>query len=427
MYGRSKDCVVLVDTYETAAHGLPQTARHIAPAFAAAGCDCVRVQSGFDVPGVYRTSSPSLQNYLDNIVHDGDLEKTLAALAPYQPVAVVAGGEYGVEFADLLSEALGVPSNGTAGTALRRDKYAMVEAATKAGLRGARQLRTSDPDELREWHRRLGGRAVVKPVRSAGGDGVAFCDTPEQSVQALQAITGGPNVFSERNDAVVAQEYLVGAEYIVNTVSRDGVHHVCEIWASSRLAVNGITDLSGACYLVPRRGEAQDELADYAGQVLDAVGIRHGPAHVELKLTPAGACLIEVGARLSGGDLPHYARQAMGESQLDCMVDAYVRPERFFARRGHEYRLERHFAWVAMISPFSGTLRRYRGLDEIRGLESFHAMWELVAPGQQLKLTVDDCTYPVVINLMHEVQEVVMRDIGTIRYLDGAGFYELVD
>lgn len=76
----------------------------------------------------------------------------------------------------------------------------------------------------------------------------------------------------------------MGAEFIVNTVSLDGAHHACDIWKS------------------------------------------------QLKLRPQGPCLIEVGARLSGGDLPHYARLGIGESQLDWMVDACLRPERFTAR-----------------------------------------------------------------------------------------------
>ncbi|MFD0632173.1 hypothetical protein ACFQ9X_11775 [Catenulispora yoronensis] len=38
---------------------------------------------------------------------------------------------------------------------------------------------------------------------------------------------------------------------------------------------------------------------------------------------------------------------------------------------------------------------------------------------------MDDLTCPIIINLMHEVEEVVVRDFGTVRYLDGAGFYEL--
>ncbi|MEE4546840.1 ATP-grasp domain-containing protein [Streptomyces sp. V4-01] len=417
--------VVLVDTYETASHGVPQTARHIAPAFLDAGFSCVRVQSSPTPPGVYAASRPAWENYTANIVHDGDLAATVAALAPYDPVAVMAGGEYGVAFTDVLGEALGVPTNGTALSHARRDKAAMAEAVREAGLRTARQLRAETEHDLVEWHRKTGGRIVVKPLSSAGGDGVAFCDTPEQSAAAFRRIVGAPDIFSLPNTAVLAQEYLVGTEYIVNTASLDGAHHAAEIWRSARFSVNGIRDLSGGCWLVPRQGDLHDTLVAYAFGVLDALGVRHGPAHVELKMTPQGPCLIEAGARLSGGDLPHYARLAAGESQLDWAVDSYVRPHRFAARRGTPYTIDRHFAWVALISPVAGKLGRYPHIDDIRALESFREMWELVKPGGEIKKTVDDTSYPVIVNLMHEVEEVVLRDMGTIRYLDGIGFYEL--
>ncbi|HEV7808666.1 MAG TPA: hypothetical protein VGO80_22870 [Solirubrobacteraceae bacterium] len=68
--------VVLVDTYESADHGVPQSARHIAPAFHTAGAQCIRVQSAADSPGVYRSSTPALEHYVENVVHDGDLENT---------------------------------------------------------------------------------------------------------------------------------------------------------------------------------------------------------------------------------------------------------------------------------------------------------------------------------------------------------------
>jgi biotin carboxylase len=358
-------------------------------------------------------------------VHEGDLDQTLKKIAPYRPAAVMAGGEYGATFADVLSEALGLPSNGTLLSEARRDNTAMVEAVRAAGPLTPQQLRAETEAELVYWHRETGGRIVVKPLRSAGGEGVWFCDTPQESAEAFRLLIGSDDLFSETNTAVLAQEYLVGTEYIVNTVSLDGRHHATDIWRSSRSSVNGITDLLGACYIVPRRGEVQDALVHYAFAVLDALGIRHGPAHVELKITPQGACLIEAGARLPGGDLPYHAQLATGESQLDWAVDAYVRPQRFLARWGEPYEIDRYFAWVELISPVAGKLVRYSGLDRIKSMESFWEMWELARPGDRIVPTVDDTSYPVIVNLMHEVEEIVHRDMGTIRYLDGVGFYEI--
>jgi phosphoribosylaminoimidazole carboxylase (NCAIR synthetase) len=408
--------VVIVDAY--------QPTRRLAPAFLDAGFRCVRVQSTRDFPAVYRKPFTADQ-FLANVVHDGDITRTAEQIALYNPVAVIPGGEIGVELADALSERLDVPTNGTAQSSARRDKVRMAETVRAAGLRAPRQIEVRNENALRRWHAQIGGRVVVKPARSSGGEGVHFCDTPEQSVAAYRVTAGTRNLFSQTNECILAQEYVAGIEYVVNAVSRDGRHHVCDMWRTSRLSRNDVLDLCDAVHLMPREGQAQDQLAAYAEQVLDALGIRHGPSHLEIKMTADGPCLIEAAARIPGADLPHYARLALGESQLDWIVDAYLRPERFLARCHHPYRLRRHFASVAMISPVDGELSGYRGLDEIDRLESLLEVRALVSPGDRIRRTVDDLTYPMIVNLMHEVEAYVLRDAATVRYLDGPAFYEL--
>ncbi|MFF6979247.1 ATP-grasp domain-containing protein [Streptomyces sp. NPDC008343] len=410
--------VCVVDSY-----GLSKT---LVDEFLKRGAAVLRVQSTPEVPAAYRGPF-DLSDYVDNIVHGGDLAATARAVAAHRPVAVVAGGEIGVELADALSESLGLATNGTALSAARRDKYVMIEAIKRAGVAGARQALLTDAQDVLAWHRQVGGRVVVKPLRSAAGNGVHFCDTPEESAAAARSIIGSENVFSDRNTAAVAQEYLRGTEYMVNTASRDGVHRVCEIWRTTRITANGVADLSDTVYLMPRRGEVQDRLTTYAGEVLDALGIRHGPAHVEIKITDSGPVLVEAGARIGGANLPHYAQLAHGASQLDWAVDAYLDPDRFLARHKDDDPRALHCAFVGLVSPFSGTLRGYPHLERVRRLESFHEARVAVAPGQRIRRTVDDLSYPMFVILLHESEETVLRDANTIRYLDGPSFYDVTD
>jgi biotin carboxylase len=342
---------------------------------------------------------------------------------------VVAGTEPGVELADALSEALqpitGAPTNGTALSRARRDKYLMIERIKQQGLRGARQLLVEDEAQLRDWHRDIGGTVVLKPLRSAGNDGVTWCRNPDDAVQAFRRLNGRNNVLSEPNDGVVAQEYLLGPEYTVDTVSRDGEHHVCDIWETYRINANGIPDLLVAWRLLPAIGELQDELITYAFEVLDALGIQHGAAHAEIKMIADGPCLVEVGARIAGATLPEGARLATGRSQVDWAVDAYARPEQFTRNCGRPYRMNQHVARATMVAPRSGTLVSYRSLEAIKELDSFHDMRVRVNPGEHLPRTTNDLTYPIFVTLVHEVGEVLARDLWTLRYLDGDGFYEL--
>ncbi|ACM31436.1 ATP-grasp domain-containing protein [Rhizobium rhizogenes] len=414
----TKDTVVIVDSYLPTNKGRGS----LLDSFTNAGVNCVRVQSSPELPIVFR-SSLKLDGYIENITHTGNVDATVESISRYSPVAVIPGSEVGVEFADFLSERLNLPSNGTAKSPARRDKFIMIETIRAAGIKAAAQIRIEDENHLREWHGKLGQRVVLKPIRGGNGGGIRFCDTVEQSVKAYQELINTGNVYTPQNDAIVAQEYLFGTEYMVNTVSCDGKHHVCDIWQTNRLSANEVLDLCGSISILPRERDPADALVKYAYEALDALDIRNGPAHLEMKMTPTGPCLIEVGARTAGGDIQHHARLCTGESQLEWTVDAYLHRDRFKRRADEPYKVLSYFTSVALISPHSGILNRYVGLDEIARLESIHEVRQLVQPGEQLSRTIDDLTYPVIATLMHPLEEIVRRDAETIRYLDGTAFY----
>jgi hypothetical protein len=96
--------IAIVDTYSPT--------EILADQFRASGAELVRVQSTKEVPPAYRGHSDT-SNYLDNVIHQGDLAATVRAVSAHNPEAVVPGGEIGVEFTDVLTDQLGLPGNGT--------------------------------------------------------------------------------------------------------------------------------------------------------------------------------------------------------------------------------------------------------------------------------------------------------------------------
>ncbi|MFI5998732.1 biotin carboxylase [Streptomyces sp. NPDC051362] len=411
----------MVSTFQVAVVDAFGATSRFTDAFGAVGGEVIQIQSTVDLlPGVTPVDSTKFSHTL---IYDGDLDDLTERLRTLQPRAVLPGRESGVELADALSERLGLPSNGTELSTARRDKYVQIERIRSRGVPAMRQIRTDDEAELRAWHRELGGPVVVKPLRSGGGEAVQFCDLPVESAAALGAVRNRTSALGEPITQVVAQEYLVGAEYIVNTVSCEGVHQVTDVWSTDRITVNGVRDLVVAQVLLRGDDPLIDELVPFAHEVLDALGIRYGAAHVEIKLTPDGPRLIEAGARPSG--LPYYVADVIGEGQLEWSVDAFVRPERFLARAGSRYRRRCAFAWAALASPVSGRLVRYRGLDEVTCLESFDDLTLVVKPGETIVPTTWDLEYPVIVTLCHSVEAVLRRDLNTLRFLDGVGMYEV--
>ena len=67
-------------------------------------------------------------------------------------------------------------------------------------------------------------------ILAAGSDDVFLCDSEESVRIAFDKINGAINNLGVRNEGVLIQEFLQGTEYVVDSVSRDGVNKVTAIW-----------------------------------------------------------------------------------------------------------------------------------------------------------------------------------------------------
>ena len=253
-----------------------------------------------------------------------------------QLVAVLAGTETGVELADKLSEYLGLRTNGTALSEARRNKYVMGETIRAAGVRAVKQLRATTWGEvtsfIEEW-KPDPFKVIVKPMDSAGSDDVTLCSSIHEVQTAFGKIMGKVNGLGLVNKAVLVQEYLDGQEYVVDTVSRDGVHKVVALWAYDRRPANGAHFVNHGQKLLTADEPMCREMIDYQKKVLDALGIRHGPTHGEVKWCRGEPVLVEVGARCHGveGSWQPVVQAAYGFDQIQATVDSYLFPQAFDA------------------------------------------------------------------------------------------------
>jgi len=406
-----RSVAAIVDAYSTGSR--------LAPRFAAAGLPAVHVQSSPRLPDFYmRGFKPG--DFVENIVHEGDLEATAKRVAAHEPAFVVVGAEPGVPLADALSERLGLPSNGSALSLARRDKNAMNEALRGAGLRIAEALKTGDAAEAVAWAEARGGDpVVVKPLDSAGTDGVSIARDAAAIETAFAANLGRPNALHGANEELLVQELLEGTQLFVNSVSWDGIHHVSEVWRDNKLrrGANFIYDYEE---LLPPYGEQQDQVVPYVESVLDALGIRFGPAHTEVMLTPRGPVLVESGARMHGS-VPDEIVDRCTPSHQTLTAEAYLDPHSVSRRAQKPYELAAGAYCVMLISQHEGRIVGDDGMREIEALPSFAGTISMLGPGDQLKKTVDLFSCPGIIYLVDPDREQLKRDYDRIRELDAAG------
>jgi len=341
----------------------------------------------------------------------------------FELVAVIIGCETGVTLGDALSEELGLTSNGTVHH--RRNKNVQQQLVKSCGLRAVREACGSRWEDVQGFVVSETMPVVVKPVEAAGSDGVKVCHTVAEAKAHFQLLMTAQNKIGGQNAAVLCQEFLQGKEYVVDHVSRDGVHKTAMVWMYDKRAVNGASFVYFGMVPVPSDSAVARQIIPYVRAVLDALGLRHGPTHGEVIMTSDGPCLVEINCRAHGGDgnwVPVSRALTGGYSQLDAGVDAYLNGEAFealpdvppspFLVAGQE---------VILVSYCEGLVVGTPGLDRIRTLPSFVSLLETPAIGAKVERSVDLFTNVGSVIVMHPDPAVLEADVCTIRKLESEG------
>eukprot|EP00697_Spironema_sp_BW2_P014148 gnl/Spiro4/4526_TR2251_c0_g1_i1.p1 gnl/Spiro4/4526_TR2251_c0_g1~~gnl/Spiro4/4526_TR2251_c0_g1_i1.p1 ORF type:complete len:474 (-),score=124.86 gnl/Spiro4/4526_TR2251_c0_g1_i1:117-1451(-) len=397
--------IVVVDPFSTGAAFCDRLQRHGIPLVRVLSAVFPERQVAFVPPGVTLHFSASIQ-HLDSVTD------TVAAVRALQvPIAgVVACCETAVELADAIAFDLGLPSNCTELSACRRDKFLMQERL-RSQLPPEQQLLaqmlieghdaqiTTPLAEIREFLQLPACAAdesgqgpfavVVKPLRSCGSDQVTFCSSEAEVLQAATAIIGHKNLLGTTNTSAVLQSFLRGTEYVVDSVSFDGVHKTTAVWRYRKQSANGSRFVYSHMHLVGPDSDAFCSLVQYAHQVLDALGIRFGPSHAEIMLTQSGPALIEVGARFHGvkGSFIACVDDCIGYNQVDVTASIFTFPDSWMMLPAQPPALLKHGLQIFLIASVEGVVRELPLVEQVRAVPSFLAMNLNVQPGDRLERT----------------------------------------
>lgn len=384
-------------------------------------------------------------NFVGVVTHTGDIKSTIAALTKIGKVGeVMPGSEPGVELADELANALGCRGNGTAQSACRRNKFEQSEAIRAKGLSAGAQALVANPEEVEAFlktHCMPFTKLVVKPVDGAASEGVTICSSAEQVRECVRTLQASTNVFGQSNEGkVLLMEYLGGDEYVVDTVSRDGVHKCVAIWKYMKQPCNGVQN----CWFGQRLMAVDDEahlalFAPYIFGALDAIGIQNGAVHSEVKMDTStaagqrrGPTLIECNCRLHGieGSWCPIVDKCLGYSQVSALLDAYYEPTAFKALPDSPSTMYARGAQVGVRSMVEGTIASVdeSRVAQIRAVESYvgeNVAWSSLTAGQPIVKTTDVVTLCGQINLVAESKAHLDSDMKQIEGLVNAGIFAL--
>ena len=317
---------------------------------------------------------------LAEVIRPADMDDLVSRLEGYDIACVIAGSEYGIPYADRLSSILGLPGNDPSTTPDRTDKLHMHRALERAGLRHIRTVPVrSEEDVTGFWS---GKPVIVKPSASVATIGVHLCQTLDECLEAYREDRGTGGWTGGGVGEIVLQDYIDGPEFIVNTLSRDGVHRITDMWAYRKQNVGD--GMAYDCAMsVTEPDESEQAVAEYALDVLRATGMDNGPAHIELKSDESGPVLIEINARPMGGAFSKDSLdRCLGHHITDLALRSAIDPG-FIRTLPEGIPLMRDFILKVMIVHEDRWIDTEPLSELVKGFGSFNRISLSVPPGER--------------------------------------------
>lgn len=215
-----------------------------------------------------------------------------------------------------VAEALGLPGIGTETARAMTNKLTMRRRLAGGGVPQPRFAAVRTLEEGLAALETVGVPAVLKPADSGGQRGIFRLE----SAADLERDLPGALAESARGEAIV-EGFHDGLELNGLVVARDG--EATTVTLSDRLRPPGVGFGVGWIHLYPPSlpPETVAEAERVAAQALRALGLRDGIAFPQLLVTPDGEVLVvEVAARIPGGQMADLARHAVGVDLVEVAL-----------------------------------------------------------------------------------------------------------
>ena len=366
-----------------------------------------------------------IENEFDLIYEKDTYEETLEMVREYNPLLIVAGTEDGVILATRLANDLDLLCNPIENIDALTLKDEMQNKLAENGIRSIKGKVVRSVEEAIEYYDEEGFHGVVvKPVYSAASVGVRLCSNRQEMIEAVKEVFNLTGVYGNDLNELVIQERINGQEYVVNTVSCDGVHRVTMIWKYNKIKTAEGGNVYDYDETINELGIGEAELVEYAYDVADALGVKYGPVHGEYMIDEKGPVLIEVNCRPHGGNLDaKFLDRISGQHETDSALDSYLNPEKFNLERLKGYRLFAHGVVKTFIVP-KNLIARSSPMNSIGvNLKSFFKTdLNSIQSPQTFSKTQDLETAGGTVYLAHEDPNQLQQDVDFLRDIEKRAF-----
>lgn len=307
-----------------------------------------------------------------------DKEAVLKAALEYKPDFIITStSDMPVKTVSWVCEKLGMRTDiSYKGAICATDKVAMRRRMQECGVPIPEFHEIRNLDEFLLIAAKMPQKFILKPADNAASRGVILINKDESPdfVSLYRYCTQ----YSRSGEALV-EEFMEGPEVSVESFSVEGEPHIIN---TTDKIVTDLPFFVEIGHTEPSRlsSEKQDDIRKVAVLAIKAIGMENGPTHTEIKVTPSGAKLVEIAARL-GGDFitSRLVPLSTGVDMIECS---------FASLLGEEIRWQRRMnkgSAIRFIQGKKGIFMKVEGVDKAQGMTGVQEVEIYMHPGDHIR------------------------------------------
>jgi biotin carboxylase len=259
------------------------------------GVDVVR---GLDVPPAHARTRADLLGF-----DFRDLSRSIKQAQAYglqnRLQAIIPTDDGTVVLAAHLSEELDLPHNSVEAAEAARDKHLMRTLFARAGVPSPWFKLLSIEDDAIPIAAQVEYPCVLKPTCLAGSCGVMRANNAAEFLAAFERVK---KILVQRGlSALLVEGYLPGVEVALEGILNHGGLKVLALFDKPDPLTGPFFEET--IYVIPSRlpGATQEKIFAVAAQAAEALGLREGPVHAEMRINAGGVWMLEIAGRSIGG------------------------------------------------------------------------------------------------------------------------------
>jgi biotin carboxylase len=281
-----------------------------------------------------------------------------------------------------VAEQLGLPGIGSETAHVMTHKVAMRRRLAEHGVPQPRFAAVRTHTEARAAAAAVGFPAVLKPADSSGQRGIFRLG----SFDDLEAHLHAALALSPSGEAIV-ERYHEGDE--VNTLLVASRGEVRLLTASDRLRPDGAGFGVALAHVYPSTffGDVLEEVERVAAAAVRALGLRDGIAYPQLLVGEGGVRVVEVAARIPGGQMGEIPRVGTGIDLVEIAVLQALGlevPEELLRQRFQQPFAISFLTAEPGVLP-TGTVRRVEGVARAEAFPGVVRVETYIQPGETIR------------------------------------------